>query len=90
MSAAEIVAAVTPPLEVDLGGGRVVTVDGLSEAGGVLRASVSVRQDAQERPFCNPWLIVNPPSHVRVDGAAVHDPQAALGEMIRHSGFFHG
>ncbi len=90
MSAAEIVAAVAVPMEVDLGGGRVVVVSALRDVGGMLRVHLALVQDGAELPFGNPWIIGNPPAHVRVDGAVVHDPAAAFREMIQTSGFFHG
>lgn len=90
MSAAEIVAAVPVPLEVDLGGGRVVAVSELREVNGLLRVDLALLQGGAELPFDNPWLIGNPPAHVRVDGETVHDPAAAFEEMIRTSRFFHG
>jgi hypothetical protein len=90
MSAAEIVAAVVLPLEVVLGEGRSVIVNDLRDWNGLLRADVSVLADGVEQTFGNPWMVVNPPCCVRVDGEAVHDPEAALREMIQTSGFFHG
>lgn len=90
MSAAEIVAAVATPLDVELGGGRVVTVSELRDLGGMLRVDLELLQDGIVLPFSNPWIIGNPPAHVRVDGEIVHDPAAAFLEMIQTSGFFHG
>jgi hypothetical protein len=90
MSAAEIVAAVDLPLEVDLGGCRTVTVHELRDVDGLLRADVTLMAGGVELPFSNPWMIGNPPCCVRIDGEAVHDPAAAFREMILTSGFFHG
>ena len=90
MSAAEIVAAVAAPLEVELGVGRSVVVSELREVNGLLRVDLALLQDGVELPFSNPWIIGNPPVHVRVDGETVHDPSAAFRMMIETSGFFHG
>lgn len=90
MSAAEIVAAVAVPMEVDLGGGRVVVVSELRDVGGLLRVDLELFRDGAELSFSNPWIIGNPPAHVRADGEVVHDPEAAFREMIQTSGFFHG
>jgi hypothetical protein len=90
MSAAEIVAAVATPLEVALGDGRSMVVSELRDVGGLLRVDLTLLQDGAELAFANPWIIGNPPVHVRVDGEAVHDPEAAFLEMILTSGFFHG
>lgn len=90
MSAAEIVAAVTPPLEVALDSGRRVVVSELRDMDGLLRVDLALLRDDAELPFSNPWIIGNPPVHVLVDGEYVHDPEAAFLEMVRTSGFFHG
>lgn len=88
MSAAEVVEAVATPLTVDLGGARSVVVSELRDVGGLLRVDLTVLQDGTEQPFNGPWMIGNPPVHVRVDGDVVRDPEAALRAMIETSRFF--
>ena len=90
MGAAEIVAAVTTPLELDLGGGRSVLVSELRDLSDMLRVDLALLQDGVALPFSGPWIVGNPPAHVRVDGETVHDPAAAFDEMIRTSRFFNG
>ena len=67
-----------------------ISIRGSGISRGFHMRGLTLLQDGVELAFGNPWIIGNPPVHVRVDGEAVHDPEAAFLEMILTSGFFHG
>lgn len=86
-NAGMIVAAVSLPHVANLGAGRVVTVQELSDLDGMLIAEVVYTIDGEPQTFSNPWKIVHPPI---LTAAGDEDPAAAFGEMIATAGWFRG